>query len=45
MMCIMVGKMDGVSILGNYQQQNMQVMYNLRQDRLRITRIDLAVLG
>ncbi|KQJ82866.1 hypothetical protein BRADI_5g11700v3 [Brachypodium distachyon] len=34
MMCLMVGKTDGVSILGNYQQQNMQVMYNLRRGRI-----------
>jgi hypothetical protein len=30
----MMGKTDGVSILGNYQQQNMQVMYNLRRQRI-----------
>ncbi|KAM0895743.1 hypothetical protein ACQ4PT_023644 [Festuca glaucescens] len=34
MMCLMMGKTDGVSILGNYQQQNMQVMYNLRRQRI-----------
>lgn len=34
MMCLMMGKTDGVSILGNYQQQNLQVMYNLRRGRI-----------
>ncbi|KAI5014980.1 hypothetical protein ZWY2020_056370 [Hordeum vulgare] len=34
MMCLMIGKTDGVSILGNYQQQNIQVMYNLRRGRI-----------
>lgn len=34
LMCLMIGKTNGVSILGNYQQQNMQVLYNLRRGRI-----------
>ncbi|XP_012703319.1 aspartyl protease 37 [Setaria italica] len=34
MMCLMVGKTRGVSILGNFQQQNMHVLYNLRRGRI-----------
>jgi hypothetical protein len=34
LMCLMIGKTTGVSILGNYQQQNMQVLYNLRRGRI-----------
>jgi hypothetical protein len=33
-MCLMVGKTRGVSILGNFQQQNMHVLYNLRRGRI-----------
>ena len=33
-MCLMVGKTSGVSILGNFQQQNMQVLYNLRRGKI-----------
>uniref|UniRef100_A0A0E0KR72 Peptidase A1 domain-containing protein n=1 Tax=Oryza punctata TaxID=4537 RepID=A0A0E0KR72_ORYPU len=36
MMCLMVGRAEegSVSILGNFQQQNMQVLYNLRRGRV-----------
>ncbi|XP_062185977.1 aspartyl protease 37-like [Phragmites australis] len=34
MMCLMIGKTTGVSILGNFQQQNMQVLYNLRRGKI-----------
>ncbi|CAL5027215.1 unnamed protein product [Urochloa decumbens] len=34
MMCLMVGKTNGVSILGNFQQQNMHVLYNLRRGKI-----------
>ncbi|EEE61083.1 hypothetical protein OsJ_14969 [Oryza sativa Japonica Group] len=36
MMCLMVGRAEAgsVSILGNFQQQNMQVLYNLRRGRV-----------
>ncbi|CAN6235165.1 unnamed protein product [Urochloa humidicola] len=34
MMCLMVGKTSGVSILGNFQQQNMHVLYNLRRGKI-----------
>ncbi|WVZ85854.1 hypothetical protein U9M48_032716 [Paspalum notatum var. saurae] len=34
MMCLMVGKTDGVSVLGNFQQQNMHVLYNLRRGKI-----------
>ena len=33
-MCLMVGKTSGVSILGNFQQQNMHVLYNLRRGKI-----------
>ncbi|KAF0890292.1 hypothetical protein E2562_002704 [Oryza meyeriana var. granulata] len=36
MMCLMVGRAEegSVSILGNFQQQNMQVLYNLRRGKV-----------
>lgn len=34
MMCLMIGRTSGVSILGNYQQQNMHVLYNLRRGKI-----------
>ncbi|KAL6838339.1 hypothetical protein ACP4OV_031843 [Aristida adscensionis] len=35
LMCLMIGKTTGgVSILGNFQQQNMQVLYNLRRGKI-----------
>nr|CAB3484664.1 unnamed protein product [Digitaria exilis] len=34
MMCLMVGRTHGVSILGNFQQQNMHVLYNLRRGKI-----------
>jgi hypothetical protein len=40
LMCLMIGKTTGVSILGNYQQQNMQVLYNLRQGQLRLRELE-----
>jgi hypothetical protein len=38
MMCLMIGKTTGVSILGNYQQQNMEVIYNLRRGRITFSK-------
>ncbi|CAD6260724.1 unnamed protein product [Miscanthus lutarioriparius] len=34
MMCLMIGRTSGVSILGNFQQQNMHVLYNLRRGKI-----------
>ncbi|KAF7009400.1 hypothetical protein CFC21_023941 [Triticum aestivum] len=44
MMCLMIGKTDGVSILGNYQQQNIQVMYNLRRQRITFVKTNCETL-
>ena len=44
MMCLMIGKTDGVSILGNYQQQNIQVMYNLRRERITFVKTNCEAM-
>lgn len=34
MMCLMIGRTSGVSILGNFQLQNMRVLFNLRRGKI-----------
>jgi hypothetical protein len=40
MMCPspMIGKTSGVSILGNFQQENMHVLYHLRRGKITFTK-------
>ncbi|KAL6650799.1 hypothetical protein ACP70R_009724 [Stipagrostis hirtigluma subsp. patula] len=46
MMCLMIGKTTGnVSILGNYQQQNMQVLYNLRRGKITFAKTSCESYG
>jgi hypothetical protein len=34
----MIGKTSGVSILGNFQQENMHVLYHLRRGKITFTK-------